>query len=76
MQRKSELCAETDQMFYNLNVQEKKVTTDQSDTYTLTNVTRANSGEYKCSLVDNEAKSGSTSFTVMCKSCEYFLDEM
>lgn len=56
-------------MFYNWTVQEKKVTTENSDTFTLRNVTRAESGEYKCSLVDNEAKSGSTRFTVMCKSC-------
>lgn len=56
-------------MCFDLNVQEKKVTTENSDTYTLHNVTRADSGEYKCSLVDNEGKTGSTSFTVMCKSC-------
>ncbi|XP_017347039.1 CD166 antigen homolog [Ictalurus punctatus] len=50
---------------YNFHIKEKKVTTENSDTYTLHNVTRADSGEYKCSLVDNEGKTGSTSFTVM-----------
>ncbi|KAF4085913.1 hypothetical protein AMELA_G00100680 [Ameiurus melas] len=50
---------------YNFHIKEKKVTTENSDTYTLTGVTRADSGEYKCSLVDNEGKTGSTSLTVM-----------
>ncbi|KAF7699903.1 hypothetical protein HF521_002861 [Silurus meridionalis] len=42
-----------------------KVTKENSDSYTITGVTQADSGEYKCSLVDNETKMGSTSFTVM-----------
>lgn len=66
------LFAETHQMCFHLNAQEKKVTTENSDTYTLINVNRGNSGEYKCSLVDNEAMTGSTTITVMCKSCGCF----
>ncbi|KAM9469234.1 activated leukocyte cell adhesion molecule b isoform 2-T3 [Clarias gariepinus] len=50
---------------YNFHIKEKKVTTENSDTYTLIGVSRADSGDYKCSLVDNEAKTGSASFTVM-----------
>ncbi|TSQ46612.1 Dual specificity tyrosine-phosphorylation-regulated kinase 1A [Bagarius yarrelli] len=50
---------------YNFYVKGEKVTTTNSDNYTLTAVTRANSGEYKCSLVDNEAKAGSITLTVM-----------
>ncbi|XP_027029777.2 activated leukocyte cell adhesion molecule b isoform X2 [Tachysurus fulvidraco] len=50
---------------YNFYIKGKKVTTDNSDNYTFPNVTRADSGEYKCSLVDDEAKAGSASFTVV-----------
>ncbi|GAA6106362.1 activated leukocyte cell adhesion molecule b isoform X2 [Tachysurus ichikawai] len=50
---------------YNFYIKGKKVTTDNSDNYTFPNVTRADSGEYKCSLVDNEAKEGSARFTVV-----------
>ncbi|XP_062872865.1 activated leukocyte cell adhesion molecule b [Trichomycterus rosablanca] len=37
----------------------------ESDTYTLPKVTRSNSGEYKCSLVDNDAMAASVDITVM-----------
>ncbi|KAB5550235.1 hypothetical protein PHYPO_G00051470 [Pangasianodon hypophthalmus] len=49
---------------YNFHIKEK-VTRENSDTYTLIGVTRADSGEYKCSLVDDEAKTASTRLTVM-----------
>ncbi|KAK3560645.1 hypothetical protein QTP86_014497 [Hemibagrus guttatus] len=50
---------------YNFYIKGKKMTTENSDNYTFPNVTRADSGEYKCSLVDDEAKADSASFTVM-----------
>ncbi|KAK9962044.1 hypothetical protein ABG768_007429 [Culter alburnus] len=42
----------------------EKKTVENSNTYTLTNVTRANTGEYKCSLVNNEDMAESVSITV------------
>ncbi|XP_058270478.1 activated leukocyte cell adhesion molecule b isoform X2 [Hemibagrus wyckioides] len=50
---------------YNFYIKGKKVTIENSDSYTFPNVTRADSGEYKCSLVDDEAKADSASFSVM-----------
>ncbi|XP_076832544.1 activated leukocyte cell adhesion molecule b isoform X2 [Brachyhypopomus gauderio] len=50
---------------YSFHIKGKKVTVEKSDTYTLTGVTRASTGEYKCSLLDNEAMSASRSIVVM-----------
>jgi len=45
---------------------------ENSNTYTLTNVTRESTGEYKCSLVDSEDMAASLPITVECK--EIFKD--
>lgn len=42
---------------------------EDSDTYTLNAIGRDASGEYKCSLADNEKMEASQSIAV---SCEYF----
>ncbi|KAK7171690.1 hypothetical protein R3I93_004099 [Phoxinus phoxinus] len=42
----------------------EKKTVENSNTYTLTNVTRESTGEYKCSLVDSEDKAASLPITV------------
>ncbi|XP_056322610.1 CD166 antigen homolog A isoform X1 [Danio aesculapii] len=39
---------------FNFNIKGKKVTVTDKDVYTLTGVTRADSGVYKCSLLDND----------------------
>ncbi|XP_030632374.1 activated leukocyte cell adhesion molecule b [Chanos chanos] len=49
---------------FTFHVKGEKVTVEDSDTYTLTNVTRADSGEYKCSLVDDEDLESSANITV------------
>ncbi|XP_073673897.1 activated leukocyte cell adhesion molecule b isoform X3 [Garra rufa] len=48
---------------YNFYINGEKKTVDSS-TYTLTNVTRANTGDYKCSLVENEEIVASVPITV------------
>uniref|UniRef100_A0A671S450 CD166 antigen homolog A-like n=1 Tax=Sinocyclocheilus anshuiensis TaxID=1608454 RepID=A0A671S450_9TELE len=48
---------------YNFYINGEEKTVDSS-TYTLTNVTRENTGEYKCSLVDNEDIVASVPITV------------
>ncbi|XP_072548303.1 activated leukocyte cell adhesion molecule b isoform X2 [Salminus brasiliensis] len=50
---------------YSFHIKGKKVKVENSDSYTLTSVTRANTGEYKCSLVDNDAMAASVNITVM-----------
>ncbi|XP_067221090.1 activated leukocyte cell adhesion molecule b isoform X2 [Chanodichthys erythropterus] len=49
---------------YIFYVMGEKKTVENSNTYTLTNVTRANTGEYKCSLVNNEDMAESVFITV------------
>ncbi|XP_051719665.1 activated leukocyte cell adhesion molecule b isoform X2 [Ctenopharyngodon idella] len=49
---------------YIFYVKGEKKKVENSNTYTLTNVTRANTGEYKCSLVDNEDMGDSVSIKV------------
>lgn len=48
--------------------QGQKMLVENSDTYTLTAISREASGEYKCSLADNEKMEASQSIIV---SCEY-----
>lgn len=48
--------------------QGQKVLVENSDTYTLTAISREATGEYKCSLADNEKMEASQSINV---SCEY-----
>lgn len=40
---------------------------ENGDTYTITNVSRDMTGEYKCSLIDNPALEASEYVTVNCK---------
>ncbi|XP_036392323.1 CD166 antigen homolog isoform X1 [Megalops cyprinoides] len=49
---------------YNFHIKGKKVTVENSDTYTLTGVTRDSTGEYKCSPVDNDNLVDSKNITV------------
>uniref|UniRef100_A0A672KFP0 CD166 antigen homolog n=1 Tax=Sinocyclocheilus grahami TaxID=75366 RepID=A0A672KFP0_SINGR len=39
---------------FNFNIKGKKVTVTDKDVYTLTGITRADTGVYKCSLLDND----------------------
>lgn len=47
--------------------QGKKVLVTNSDVYTLSSMKRADSGEYKCSLINNENMQASANITVTCK---------
>uniref|UniRef100_A0A4W4FEH4 Ig-like domain-containing protein n=1 Tax=Electrophorus electricus TaxID=8005 RepID=A0A4W4FEH4_ELEEL len=49
---------------YSFHIKGKKVTVEKSDTYTLMDVTRASSGEYKCSLVGNDTMAASRNIVV------------
>lgn len=49
------------------------VKVQDSDIYTLTNVTRDTTGEYKCSLVDNAKMEASANITVNCKQATKLL---
>lgn len=44
------------------------VKVENSDTYTMVDVTRDTTGEYKCSLVDNPTMEASEEVVVKCKS--------
>lgn len=46
----------------------KTVKVENADTYTITDVSRNTSGEYKCSLIDNSTMEASKNITVKCKS--------
>lgn len=48
--------------------QGQKTLVEKSDTYTLNAISREATGEYKCSLTDNEKMEASQNITV---SCEY-----
>lgn len=48
--------------------QGQKILVENSDTYNLTAISREATGEYKCSLIDNEKMEDSQSIVV---SCEY-----
>ncbi|XP_060799758.1 activated leukocyte cell adhesion molecule b isoform X2 [Neoarius graeffei] len=50
---------------YNFHLKDGEMITENSDNHTLVGVTRDDTGEYTCSLVDNETKQGSTRLTVM-----------
>lgn len=47
--------------------QGQKMLVEKSDTYTLNEVTREATGEYKCSLTDNEKLEASQNITISCK---------
>uniref|UniRef100_A0A8C1G3V8 Activated leukocyte cell adhesion molecule a n=1 Tax=Cyprinus carpio TaxID=7962 RepID=A0A8C1G3V8_CYPCA len=49
---------------FNFNIKGKKVTVMDNDVYTLTGVTRADTGIYKCSLLDNDVMESTQFVTV------------
>ncbi|KAI7800532.1 activated leukocyte cell adhesion molecule b [Triplophysa rosa] len=49
---------------YNFYIKGEKKTVENSNTYTLRNITRADTGEYKCSLVDGEDMVDTAQITV------------
>uniref|UniRef100_A0A8C2DZN2 Activated leukocyte cell adhesion molecule a n=1 Tax=Cyprinus carpio TaxID=7962 RepID=A0A8C2DZN2_CYPCA len=49
---------------FNFNIKGKKVTVMDKDVYTLTGVTRADTGVYKCSLLDNDVMESTQMVTV------------
>ncbi|XP_051971608.1 CD166 antigen homolog A isoform X1 [Xyrauchen texanus] len=49
---------------FNFNIKGQKVTVTNKDVYTLTGVTRVDSGVYKCSLLDNEEMESTQIITV------------
>ncbi|XP_056329742.1 activated leukocyte cell adhesion molecule b isoform X2 [Danio aesculapii] len=49
---------------YNFYIKGEKKTVEKSNIFILSNVTRQNTGEYKCSLVDNEKLAASKNITV------------
>lgn len=54
------------------------MTVENADTYTIPNVSRNTTGEYKCSLVDEPSMEASEDVTVKCKSTKHvpFLQEI
>uniref|UniRef100_A0A673MTV7 CD166 antigen homolog n=1 Tax=Sinocyclocheilus rhinocerous TaxID=307959 RepID=A0A673MTV7_9TELE len=52
---------------FNFNIKGKKVTVTDKDVYTLTGVTRVDSGIYKCSLLDNDVMESTQFVTVSCE---------
>lgn len=46
----------------------KVVKVENSDSYTVTDVTRDSTGEYKCSIIDNAKMEDSKNITINCKS--------
>ncbi|XP_017344381.1 CD166 antigen homolog A [Ictalurus punctatus] len=49
---------------FNFHIKGKKVLVTNSDVYTLSSMKRADSGEYKCSLINNENMQASANITV------------
>ncbi|KAM4619947.1 CD166 antigen homolog A [Polymixia lowei] len=49
---------------FNFHIKGQKVLVENSDTYTLTAITRDSAGEYKCSLVDNDKMEASQNIVV------------
>lgn len=49
---------------FNFHLKGETVTVENDNTYTITNVSRATSGEYKCSLIDNPTMEASKDITV------------
>uniref|UniRef100_A0A6Q2ZKU6 Ig-like domain-containing protein n=1 Tax=Esox lucius TaxID=8010 RepID=A0A6Q2ZKU6_ESOLU len=49
---------------FNFHIQGKEVKVKNSDTYTVTDVTRESTGEYKCSLIDNAKMEDSKNITI------------
>ena len=47
------------------------VKVEDADTYTIANVSRDTTGEYKCSLVNNPSLEASKEVTVNCKKLKY-----
>ena len=50
-------------------VQGEEVTVEDEDVYTLSNVTREKTGEYKCSPLDNASLLASHNITIHCELC-------
>lgn len=46
---------------------------ENSDTYTITNVSRDNSGEYKCSLIDDPTMEATKEISVKCKRPKHII---
>ena len=46
----------------------KVVKVENSDSYTVTDVTRESTGEYKCSIIDNAKMEDSKNIAINCKS--------
>lgn len=51
-----------------ISPKDEVVMVENANTYTITNVTRETSGEYKCSLIDNPTMEASEDVVVKCKS--------
>lgn len=55
------------QLFDCMCLKGELVKVENTDTYTITNVSRDTSGEYKCSLIDDPSLEASEDITVNCK---------
>uniref|UniRef100_A0A8C7W2I4 Activated leukocyte cell adhesion molecule b n=1 Tax=Oncorhynchus mykiss TaxID=8022 RepID=A0A8C7W2I4_ONCMY len=53
---------------FNFHILGKVVKVENSDSYTVTDVTRESTGEYKCSIIDNAKMEDSKNITINCKS--------
>lgn len=54
-------------MFGCMSLKDELVKVENADTYTIANVSRDTTGEYKCSLIDNPTMEASKDITVKCK---------
>lgn len=61
-----------------MSLKGEPVKVENTDTYTITNVSRDTSGEYKCSLTDNSTMEASKDITVYRKRQKHivFLEKM
>lgn len=53
-----------------MSPKDEVVMVENANSYTITNVTRETTGEYKCSLIDDPTMEASQDIVVKCKGAE------
>uniref|UniRef100_A0A3B3UIK8 Activated leukocyte cell adhesion molecule b n=1 Tax=Poecilia latipinna TaxID=48699 RepID=A0A3B3UIK8_9TELE len=54
---------------FNFHIKGNVTKVENSDNYTIANISRKDSGEYKCSLIDHPSIEAAKNITVQCKYC-------
>lgn len=60
-------------LLFSLFLQGELVTMENTDTYTIANVSRDATGEYKCSLTDDTSMEATRNITVTCKKTKIII---